>query len=377
MRNFWLFLLLASAALAQEPTKVRTVGSLPATCRGGTLGLSTDEVVLISGGVGTLNICTSTNTWGSSSAQPWSSTLNPTGNLTLSMGANLSTFNYPAATVAMIYRNSTSASGSGSPQNSPHVQFVGSYWNGSSGAADTWDVFDAVGTGTNGTSTLSFSQSGSPGTAALSAPNVTTPGSVTTTGSNGGWTAQEGTGAGTTPAANFDTIYPDSLNHCWHAVTNNVDIGCLASVKSGMVSLATDATVSSTAFVNLTGLAVPLLASTSYEISCSLTWTESASTAALNFEVTQPGSPTATVTNYSITTTAGASSVSYVNASISTPSAALGPTAGVTTAAPLPAQLNFGILNGSTGGTWQLKVAPQGAGTLVVKAGSFCFWSTP
>lgn len=55
--------------------------------------------------------------------------------------------------------------------------------------------------------------------------------SFNTSGSNGGVSGTEGTGAGLTAGAGTDLQYPDSTNHCWHLNTNNVDIGC--SVAGG------------------------------------------------------------------------------------------------------------------------------------------------
>lgn len=48
---------------AQTPTGVRTVTALPSTCRGGTAGVATDKVVLVTGGVGAEYTCTAPNTW--------------------------------------------------------------------------------------------------------------------------------------------------------------------------------------------------------------------------------------------------------------------------------------------------------------------------
>lgn len=50
-------------AVGQVPTPVRSVSSLPATCRGGSPFVPSDLVFLISGGIGTLKGCTATNTW--------------------------------------------------------------------------------------------------------------------------------------------------------------------------------------------------------------------------------------------------------------------------------------------------------------------------
>ena len=63
MRTGLLWLLLASFAVAQVPTPIRSFSSLPATCNGGSATQSTDMGVLISGGNGTPNFCVSSNTW--------------------------------------------------------------------------------------------------------------------------------------------------------------------------------------------------------------------------------------------------------------------------------------------------------------------------
>ena len=63
MRIGWLLLLLASAVAWAQPTPIRTVTSLPATCTGGTPGQSTDTVVLVTAGVGQQYTCTAPNTW--------------------------------------------------------------------------------------------------------------------------------------------------------------------------------------------------------------------------------------------------------------------------------------------------------------------------
>jgi hypothetical protein len=60
---------------------------------------------------------------------------------------------------------------------------------------------------------------------------VTTP-VVATSGSNGGITGPEGTGASLSSGAGTDLLYPDSTNHCWHSNQNGVDVGCLATATS-------------------------------------------------------------------------------------------------------------------------------------------------
>ena len=54
-----------------------------------------------------------------------------------------------------------------------------------------------------------------------------TSGSFVGNGSNGGWSASEGTGANCATGAGKDCIYPDSTLHCDHANYNNADRGCL------------------------------------------------------------------------------------------------------------------------------------------------------
>src|SRR6266404_7654671 len=53
----------ASLTYSQIPTPIRSVSSLPVTCKGGSAVQSSDMVVLISGGVGVTYMCTAPNTW--------------------------------------------------------------------------------------------------------------------------------------------------------------------------------------------------------------------------------------------------------------------------------------------------------------------------
>ncbi len=61
----WLLLAisLTASAFGQTPTKVRSVASLPAACFGGNALQSSDEVILVSAGVGSLYWCAATNIW--------------------------------------------------------------------------------------------------------------------------------------------------------------------------------------------------------------------------------------------------------------------------------------------------------------------------
>jgi hypothetical protein len=75
---------------------------------------------------------------------------------------------------AFIQDNATAATNVLS-QSSPIYTLSGRYWTGAASATDSWTVQDVVANGTNGTSTLTFTHSGSSGVAALSIPLVTSP----------------------------------------------------------------------------------------------------------------------------------------------------------------------------------------------------------
>jgi hypothetical protein len=57
--------------------------------------------------------------------------------------------------------------------NSFNLQELGSYWNGSVAAGDTWTINDVLGSGTAPTSTLTIQHTGSGGTATVSVPSLT------------------------------------------------------------------------------------------------------------------------------------------------------------------------------------------------------------
>jgi hypothetical protein len=65
-------------------------------------------------------------------------------------------------------------------QSSPTLQLVGQYWTGATSAADTWSIQDVVGNGTNGSSVLTFTHSGTAGTAGLSIPLIVNYGGTAT-----------------------------------------------------------------------------------------------------------------------------------------------------------------------------------------------------
>lgn len=77
----------------------------------------------------------------------------------------------------------TTAANSGANYNSPAHNFVGTYWNGSASANDSWSITNVLGTGANPTATLTLVHTGSSGTATVSTPNLTVSGTLTNTGS--------------------------------------------------------------------------------------------------------------------------------------------------------------------------------------------------
>lgn len=101
---------------------------------------------------------------------PWNSIGNPTGNLALTMATNTSTFNQTNAAV-WTWQNVTAAV-SGTPQNSPIMTLAGRYFTGAASATDSWAQQLILGTANNGTSTLTFTHSGSSGLAGVSVPNL-------------------------------------------------------------------------------------------------------------------------------------------------------------------------------------------------------------
>lgn len=74
-------------------------------------------------------------------------------------------------TGAITMQQPTAATNSAN-QSSNSLSLQGTYWNGSSSATDQWTIQDIVGTGTNPTSTLTFSHSGSSGAASVSLGSI-------------------------------------------------------------------------------------------------------------------------------------------------------------------------------------------------------------
>ncbi len=98
----------------------------------------------------------------------WNNLQNATGALTLANAGNATTFNQTSA-VNWTWANTTAATSSVN-QSSPILNLNGTYWTGAASATDSWTIQDSVANGTNGTSTLLFSHSGSTGNATLAVP---------------------------------------------------------------------------------------------------------------------------------------------------------------------------------------------------------------
>jgi hypothetical protein len=98
----------------------------------------------------------------------------------------------------------------------------------------------------------------------------------------------------------------------------------------------------------------------------------SAGAATLNLAATGgPASPTKVSYSLNQTLTAGSSPTFYSNSTDGTVfTTVLGAATTVTTAADLPAQMTWGIVNGTTAGAWQLQGKANGSGTATIKAGS-------
>lgn len=92
---------------------------------------------------------------------------NPATTLNFYAPANLNT-----ASVLFAINPSTVAT-SGTNYSSPKLDARGSIWNGSAGVGDDWTIQNVVGTGTSPTSTLTFTHSGSTGSATVQMPSTT------------------------------------------------------------------------------------------------------------------------------------------------------------------------------------------------------------
>ena len=118
---------------------------------------------------------------------------------------------------------------------------------------------------------------------------------------------------------------------------------------------------------NIGGLAIPVAASTSYGIECSLFYQGSATTAGLDVTVTGPTSPTFVLSEY-LEYSPSTVNISNANAFSTkmTGAATLGGTSYYV------AKFSIGLANGSTAGTVQIQGSATGTGTVTVYQNSFC-----
>jgi hypothetical protein len=78
-----------------------------------------------------------------------------------------------AANADLTVQNTTTATSS-TTNASPLLEIAANYWTGSASAVDTWTIGSSLAAGTNGVSSLTFSHSGSSGSAQVLIPNGTT-----------------------------------------------------------------------------------------------------------------------------------------------------------------------------------------------------------
>ena len=182
-----------------------TASCVPAkNTTGFTTGMIPVAQVVAAGGV--ITGVTDVRTWfvdlTSMGAGNWSSLTNPTGGLTLSMGAHPTGFEYTTQNDAWEWRNTTPATSTVS-YGSPQLGLQGHYWTGVYSAPDSWFVQGNIGSGTNGASTLTINHVGSSGTASVSVPGLIlgTPLGL----AYGGWGSSNGSFQGT-----ITSYVPDS-----------------------------------------------------------------------------------------------------------------------------------------------------------------------
>lgn len=124
--------------------------------------------VLTSQGGGATSMTWSTGVPASSCV--WSTLTDAAADLTLANTTFNSTFNQTTA-VTWKWANITASTSSVS-QSSPITSIAGTYWTGAASAADSWTIQDVIANGTNGTSKLTFTHSGSSGAATINVPLI-------------------------------------------------------------------------------------------------------------------------------------------------------------------------------------------------------------
>jgi hypothetical protein len=158
---------------------------------------------------------------------------------------------------------------SGANFNSPILDWQSSYWNGSAGTQDQWFAQSQLGAGTNPTTTLSFTHSGTSGTAAVSVPSLSSVGAVSgTTFAGTAFTGSSFAASGAVNGATFNTVTANPATTgvfnlsaadktCWRNAGNTADV-CLSKNGSDALSAANlTATSAVTAATHNTATANP------------------------------------------------------------------------------------------------------------------------
>lgn len=174
--------------------------------------------------------------WTSATSGAWNTIANAVSPLTLANGTQATTFNQTAA-VNWTWAN-TAAANSGASQSSPTLNLNGTYWNGVATASDGWTIQNAVGNGSNGTTSLTLAHNGlNTGTQTVSLLNTVAATSGTSqnspllglTGSywNGsapasdGWNLQDSIGNGTNGMSTLNIAHAGSTTGPQQIVITN------------------------------------------------------------------------------------------------------------------------------------------------------------
>lgn len=321
---------------------------------------------------------------GGSGSSAWSALTNPSGNLSLTMGSNTSTFNTTSALSQLFAWKNTTAAVVGTSQGSPVNVLCGRAFHGSADVEDCLTISELPGNGNDAAIAFNIGHTGT------STGIVTTnfPGPVATTGTTGGFVAlaQGSDNANLTNSAMFEapaavTSYrvtvpaaaPTNNNSAMLFTNATPGVGTFAKMQQTAVTSGAAYTNATTTFSNVVGgagqtLQFALEASTNYTGVCRIMWQASAGTAGPKWQFTGPASPTAvalyahnpvtTSTYLDVPATAFSSSM----ANASTP----------TTAVNFVTEISVGVLNGVNAGNMTLQAAANGTGTLTIQPGSYC-----
>jgi hypothetical protein len=323
----------------------------------------------------------------------WSSLGAPTGNLSLTMAGNLSTFNTTTALAAFFGWKNTTAAVVGTSQGSPVPAICGRAFHGSADVEDCLTLSELPGNGNDAAIQLSIGHTGtSTGGIDTAVPGTVTSGTSNSPGTAGYLFLPQGTdNSGATKCATTTvcrqaptavTSYAETVpgakpvnNNSAELYSNvNPSVGAFAKMPQIAITSGAAYTNATTTFSNVVGGAGQTLqfsveASTNYILGCQILWQSSANTAGPKFQFTGPASPTAV--QYAVVQAVTATSDGTAGATaFSTSLNASGISVVVTTNEP--AELSLGLVNGANAGTVTLQAAAQGVGTLTIQPGSYC-----